>query len=281
MRRSRGVPIPVDHSSHKRGSGAKTFVNLAESMVPLLLAIVIWMLAGPMELGKPTAKRALTNIQFCVDISGSMNAQFGEGSRYDASMAAISEFLDFRDGDAFGLSFFGNSVMHWCPLTTDTSAIRCSIPFMNPRTPIQGFGGTEIGRALRECRNKLLEKEEGDRMIILVSDGSSSDLFGGNDVEIANLMKESRITVFGIHIANTDVPPPIVTITSLTGGEVFEPGDEASLAGVFQSIDNMAKAEMEKTVAEQLDNFRPYSLLGLLFLGIFVLCSYGLRYTPW
>ncbi len=281
MRHSRGVPLPLDHSLHGSGAVTKSLINLAESLAPLLLFVVIWILAGPLELGKPIAKRSLTNILFCVDISGSMTSSFGEGTRYDGSMKAINQFLDYRKGDAFGLTFFGNSVLHWCPLTTDTSAIRCSPPFMRPENAPTWFGGTEIGKALLACRKILMEQEKGDRMIILVSDGSSSDLSGGNDVAIAKRLADEGITVYAIHIAEFDVPEPIVNITTLTGGEVFNPGDEESLSAVFKRIDQMQKAEMERTVAEQLDHFVPYSLIGVLLLALLTLCSYGLRYTPW
>ena len=254
---------------------------MAESLAPLILAVIIWLLAGPVILGKPIEKRSITNIQFCVDISGSMTAKFGSGSRYDASMEAINQFLDFREGDAFGLSFFGNSVLHWCPLTTDVSAIRCSPPFMRPEIVPPWFGGTEIGKAILACRQKLMAQAEGDRMILLVSDGSSSDLSGGNDAEIAKRCFDQGIKVYAIHIADYDVPEEIVTITSLTGGEVFNPGDPEALAAVFRQIDGMEKAEVEQTVAEQLDHFGPYCAIGLIFLGISLFCSYGLRYTPW
>jgi len=280
-RRSHGVPIPVDHSKHGSGIVTRIFISLAESTPILVSMIVIWILAGPVILGKPTQKRALTNIQFCVDISGSMTSRFGEGSRYDASMEAINSFLDFREGDAFGLSFFGNAVLHWCPLTTDTSAIRCSPPFMRPEIAPPWFGGTSIGKALLSCRQLLMEQADGDRMIILVSDGASSDLSGGNDTDIAKRCIEQGIKVFAIHIANSDAPAEIVNITSLTGGEVFNPGDPDSLADVFRQIDNMQKSEIEQTIAEQLDHFTPYAFLGLLLLGISLLSTFGLRYTPW
>jgi hypothetical protein len=61
----------------------------------------------------------MTNILFCVDVSGSMGMPFGAGTRYDASMKAIESFIDRRSGDAFGLQFFGNSAIRWTPLTTD------------------------------------------------------------------------------------------------------------------------------------------------------------------
>ena len=67
-------------------------------------------------------------------------------------MAAINDFLDYREGDAFGLTFFGNSVLHWVPLTSDVSAFRCAPPFMRPDQIPSWFGGTEIGKALLACR---------------------------------------------------------------------------------------------------------------------------------
>ncbi|MCH2178902.1 MAG: VWA domain-containing protein [Mariniblastus sp.] len=281
LRTSRGLALPVDHSRHRSGRFTRILISLAESLAPLLLAIIVWISAGPLELGRPVARRQLTNILFCVDISGSMTASFGDGSRYDASMQAINQFLDYRQGDAFGLSFFGNSVLHWCPLTTDTSAVKCSPPFMRPEIVPPWFGGTEIGKALMECRKLLIEQEQGDRMIILVSDGASSDLAGGRSDEIAARMIADGITVYAIHIASSAVPAEIVKITTMTEGEVFEPGDPESLEAVFRRIDGMQKAEMERTVAEQLDHFRPYAAVGLILVVLMTLCSYGLRYTPW
>ena len=66
-------------------------------------------------------------------------------------MDAINEFLDYREGDAFGLTFFGNNVLHWVPLTTDASAVSCAPPFMRPEVAPPWFGGTEIGKALLAC----------------------------------------------------------------------------------------------------------------------------------
>ena len=121
--------------------------------------MVVLILAGPQKWDEPRSKRVLTNIEFCVDVSGSMTASFGEGTRYDASMRAINDFLDYRTGDAFGLTFFGNSVLHWVPLTTDVSAFRCAPPFMKPGRLPSWFGGTEIGKALLACRRILIERD--------------------------------------------------------------------------------------------------------------------------
>ncbi len=279
--RRHGVPLPMDHSLARHGRWWSGVVNVANSLPVLLLAVIIAMLCGPQQLSEPKTRRKLTNIQLCVDISGSMTAQFGEGTRYDASMEAINEFLDFREGDAFGLTFFGNNVLHWVPLTSDRSAVRCSPPFMSPEVVPPWFGGTEIAKALRACQKVLVEREEGDRMIILISDGFSSDLSAGNDEQIAMELRADGIVVYAIHIDSSEVPDPIVNITSLTGGEVFHPGDLEGLKAVFRRIDAMQQAELEKIAAESMDNYFPFSCLGLGLLGLALVCSFGLRYTPW
>ena len=155
-RQTSRVALPLDYSTYNRGRYWSFFINIAECFPALILAAVILVLSGPQKLSEPKSRRALTNIDFCVDVSGSMTAQFGEGTRYDASMEAINAFLDFREGDAFGLLFFGNEVLRWVPLTTDTSAFRCAPPFMDPklRNRPPWLGGTAIGKALEHCRRR-------------------------------------------------------------------------------------------------------------------------------
>lgn len=275
------VALPFDHGGQGAGAGMGVVIDLAESLPALILAAVVVLLAGPERTGEPKSKRKLTNIEFCVDVSGSMLSPFGGGTRYDASMKAINDFLDFRAGDAFGLTFFGNNVLHWVPLTSDTSAFRCAPPFMKPDNLPPWFGGTMIGKALLACKNVLISREEGDRMIVLVTDGMSFDLSDGSDEEVARTLKENNIVVYAVHISDEEVPAPIVTITSRTGGEVFNPGDPQALKTVFKRIDSMRETRVEKTVAETLDDFGPYCAAGLSVLGVSLLSMFGLRYTPW
>ncbi len=276
------VVLPFDEGVQSRGTRWGVAVSLAECLPALILAVVILLLAGPRQLSDPKTKRIMTNIEFCVDISGSMTASFGdEGTRYDGSMKAINDFLDYRQGDAFGLTFFGTNFLHWVPLTSDTSAVRCSPPFMRPESVPSWFGGTMIRKALVACKNKLLEREEGDRMIILVSDGYSSDLSGGADETIAKTLRENNIAVYAIHIAESEIPDPIVNICSLTGGQAFAPDDPNTLKTIFEQIDKMAETRLEKTTAETMDDFAPASQHGIVLLGMSLLSLFGLRYTPW
>jgi len=280
-RRGRGLVLPFDHSGAAHGSWIAFFLRCAESLPALLLALVILILAGPQKWDEPRSKRVLTNIEFCVDISGSMTARFDSGTRYDASMMAINAFLDFRKGDAFGLTFFGTNVLHWVPLTTDVSAFRCAPPFMRPGSLPYWFNGTQIGKALMACRGVLLAREEGDRMIVLITDGYSADLDGGTDEIVARRLKADNITVFAVHIAEGNPAESLERIASITGGEVFAPGDREGLVHVFERIDKMQKTRMEKTHAEAADDFWPWCLAALGILGCALLALFGLRYTPW
>jgi Ca-activated chloride channel family protein len=277
------IAFPFDHVVTKPPRIWPVILKLAESLPALLLAVVIVILAGPQQTGIPQTKRSLTNIEFCVDVSGSMSAKFGELTRYDESMKAINQFLDYREGDAFGLTFFGNAVVHWTPLTTDTSAIKCAPPFMHPDKPNRPywFGGTEVGKALLSCRDVLRARPEGDRLIILVSDGESADLYGERAEEIAALLSKDGITVLDIHVAGGEVPADILTITTLTGGEAFQPGDPETLRRVFEKIDKMVPAKMERTVGELMDNFTPFCIAALAIMGVFQLTLFNWRYTPW
>jgi Ca-activated chloride channel homolog len=275
------IVLPFDHSQAGPGRVLQVLINLAESLPAVVLALVILLLAGPLRLGEPKTKRALTNIELCVDVSGSMTTPFGDATRYDTSMRAINDFLDYRKGDAFGLTFFGNNYLHWVPLTSDVSAIRCAPPFMRPEIAPPWMNGTEIGRALLGCKKVLMERQEGDRMIVMITDGDSYDFSGGNDLVVAKELRDANIVCYSIHVSDEVVPGEIANVTQLTGGEVYAPDDADALAKVFRKIDEMVPAKLEKTLPESLDFFWPFSIAALSLLGLWVVAQLGLRYTPW
>lgn len=277
----RPLALPVDFSTVRSSRWMAATIGFAELLPTMVAAVVIVLLAGPERLGQPVSKRVMTNIELCVDVSGSMTAPFGEGTRYDGSMAAINDFVDYRKGDAFGMTFFGNNVLHWVPLTNDISAIKCSPPFMQPSRLPPWMGGTEIGKAVTACQKILTERQGGDRIIILVTDGISSDLMNGGDVELAKKLAADNITLYSIHVAEGDVPDMIVNLSHLTGGEVFEAGDPEGLREIFKKIDVMQQTRMERSSPERQDDFAPVCLTALGLLAMSVLSSFGLRYTPW
>ncbi|MEM9941596.1 MAG: vWA domain-containing protein [Planctomycetota bacterium] len=276
------VALPQDHGVAKSGRLADFLIRCFLSAAPLMLATAIILLAEPRQLDVPQAKRKLTNIEFCLDLSGSMMSRFGPGTRYDAAMKALNGFVAQREGDAFGLTVFGDNAEHWIPLTTDPSAFRCATPFLNPyRLPIGYGGGTMIGLGLRKCQEVLVTREVGDRMIILISDGASFDLGNGKEEEIARSLRDDKIVVYSIHIGDGQTPPEVSAITNITNGQSFSPQDTQALQGVFNRIDAMEVAELERTYAEVLDWFFPFAIAGISFISACLFSLLGLRYTPW
>src|SRR5687767_6121107 len=172
------VVLPYDHGTARGGRFLGKLVTTLNLTVPGLLAVAVLLLAGPQRMSQSADARVLTNLEFCLDVSGSMTAPFGDGTRADKAIEAINEYTTYRKGDAFGLTAFGTEVLHWVPLTKDLSALRSSAPFLRPERMPRYMGGTRIGHALREVQKILAGRPEGDRMIILISDGMSFDLRG-------------------------------------------------------------------------------------------------------
>jgi Ca-activated chloride channel family protein len=280
--RHRGLPLilPFDHSPARSRNWLNRLVKCIQLSVPLLLATVIAILAGPQRLAQPEQERVLTNIEVVMDVSGSMGAVCGDGKRADGALRAVSEFTSFRDGDAFGLTIFGTDVVHWVPLTKDLSVIRLAAPFVRPEQMPPHMGGTRIGHAIDAVHTKMRRLEEGDRMIILISDGASSDL-RGRAQQLGEDLAADNITLFYIHTAESEPQAETYTIASLTGGEAYTAGDPAALADVFRRIDEMKPTKVKPGAPEYVDYFDPFALAGLALLGIQLVGIMGVRFTPW
>jgi Ca-activated chloride channel family protein len=273
-----GVIMPFDHQSHgKRGRWLRWGLGAFETLPLLLLAATIVMLARPQMLKQPRAERLLSNVQICMDVSGSMS-----GGRYRMASKAITDFTSGREGDAFGLTLFGSHQIRWIPLTKDLKAIRNAMPFADPeRQPIH-MSGTAIGAALRFCKQNMeAEALEGDRMIVLVSDGDSSDLNGGQNEAVGQELKEAGILLYHIHVAEDDVPSEVVDMARITGGEAFSATDAESIKQVFHHIDKMKPAKFKQPGTMPLDHLGPFALAALMLAGVHLLGMLGARYTPW
>jgi Ca-activated chloride channel family protein len=272
-----GLVLPFDFQAHRDRRFLRWLLAGFDLAPLLLLATAIIILAGPQRLKQPKRERLLSNIQFCMDVSGSMS-----GPRYQMAREAIESFTKAREGDAFGLTIFGSSQMRWIPLTKDLAAIRNAMPFANPDHQPIHMAGTLIGAALKFCHdNMILEATEGDRLIILVSDGASSDLGAGQENEIAELLTNDRITVYHIHVAEDDIPQEVVTLARGTGGEAFAAHDSASLKAVFTHIDRMRPAAFKPRGTVPMDHFYPFAVIALCLLGVHLVGLLGMRYTPW
>ena len=279
-RRGTVVALPFDHANARRGRWLECTVKTANLLAPMLLAVSIILLAGPQRPLSQGTQRVLTNIELVLDVSGSMTAQFGDGRRADKAVEALQEFVNHRKGDAFGVTLFGTEVLHWVPLTKDLDALKHSAPFMKPEAMPPYMGGTRIGLALRSVHKILADRPKGDKMIVLISDGSSGDLRGQSD-KISSDLNGDDIVLYYIHVANGQPQQEVYDIANRTGGEAFVAGDPAALQTVFEKIDAMQPAKFKPETPIPADNFRPFALAGLSMLALQLLTLFGIRFTPW
>jgi len=276
--RPHGIVAPADHFSHRRERKfLRGFLGFFECIPLALLAVTLVVLAGPQTLQQPKRERSLTNITICLDVSGSMT-----GRNYQLASQAVDDFTRAREGDAFGLTLFGVRQIRWLPLTKDLQAIRNALPFANPENQPSHMGGTAIGAALQFCgQNMVAEATTGDRMIILVSDGMSFDLGGGVAEEIGEELKASSITVYHIHIDESDVPSDVLELVELTGGQSFAATDQANLQAIFTHIDRMKPATFSTPGTVPLDRFAPFAVALLVLAALHTIGLLGVRWTPW
>lgn len=286
--------LPLDHGTHARRRWLGRFLRVAAILPALILAAVVLILAGPQRLGPPGQARVLTSIELLLDVSGSMSSPIGYGggrnsgtgsaSRYTAAMDAITAFTSRRKGDAFGLTIFGGEVVRWVPLTKDLSAIKNATPFLDPSTMPAPLQSTRVGHALRYARDVLTsnpDAETGDRLVIIITDGFSSDLDGPIAQQIGGELRDSSIVVHAINVGEPPAPIQLADVVSPTGGRVFDAADPTSLKGIFDHIDKMHPTRSRPTEPEPVDDFFPFIASALAALALHALCLFGLRVTPW
>ena len=284
-RRGLRVPLPVDHRVHKprRWMGR---VLAAASILPAgVLALVVVLIAGPQRMSPPKDERVLTNIEIVLDVSGSMSSPMSTGAagstRFTAAMDAIADFCKKRKGDAYGLTAFGGEVVRWVPLTKDLSAIENAPKFLDPAQNPPHLMSTRVGHALKFTMGTLSQQPEGDRLIILLTDGYSSDLFGGEAMSIGQELRENNILLHSIHVGDGEAPAQLFEVVTPTGGQVFSASNPALLNRIFEDIDRMNPIRLKPSQPEPIDFFVPFAAACLSLLGVHVLTLFGLRYTPW
>lgn len=298
IRRGQPIALPFDHGRQGRGLILRFLVLAANCLPAALLDIAILFLAHPMTYTPPEVERKLNNVQFLLDTSGSMAEPYGpqtagRNRRFDSAMAAIEKFINYRQGDAFGLTIFSRNFIHWVPLTLDTQAIALSKPFIqpdNPRLDPPGsrhglpdalWGITYIGKGLLGATDLLAQRPTGDRMIIMMTDGESSDILPPRDAEIIGRLQAEKITLFAILLSDETIQPQLAAIARATGGEAFSALSGDALATVFKRIDEMKKVVVLEKRPQVVDYYDPFFIPALSLLAVSVLVLFGLRFTPW
>lgn len=234
------------------------------------LAWLAWFLlcaaaARPQQFGDaitpPTSGR---DLMLAVDLSGSMteaDMELGGAvvDRLTAAKAVLADFLDRREGDRVGLLVFGQRAYAMTPLTRDLQTVREQL-----RDAVAGLAGREtaIGDAIALAVRRLRDQQEGQRVLILLTDGVNS---AGvlTPQKAGELAKEERVrihtiafgsdggmmSVFGIPVPMPSSAAEAIDETTLrdvarqTGGRFFRARDTRELAGIYAELDRLEPVE--------------------------------------
>jgi Ca-activated chloride channel family protein len=147
--------------------------------------------------------------------------------------------------------------------------------------PERIWGFTFIAKALGGAITPLSKHAEGDRMIILITDGEGEDIGGGREREVIAQLKHHNIVVFVVAMNDRSFTPGLENIARETGGQIFKALTPEALRVVFDRIDAMKKVEIRATEPEVIDFLDPFLVPALIVLGVQILVLFGLRFTPW
>ena len=247
---------------------------------PLWTALAAWTLlviasARPQWLGDPIQLPVSgRDLMLAVDLSGSMEEEdFRLGGqwvdRLTATKSVAGDFIERRDGDRIGLILFGERAYLQTPLTFDRETVRTLL--LESAIGLAGKS-TAIGDAIGLAVKRLRARDEGSRVLILLTDGanpageidpvSAAELafqegmkiytigIGADEMIIRDFFGTRRINPSADLDENT-----LQSIAKLTGGRYFRARDTAALEDIYRLVDELEPIEQDA------QSFRPRKAL--------------------
>ncbi|WP_132976307.1 VWA domain-containing protein [Thiobaca trueperi] len=237
----------------------------------LLLATLAWILlvlaaARPQWIGEPIGLPvAGRDLMLALDISGSMEQEDYElggraVSRLMAVQAVAMRFIERRDRDRLGLILFGTQAYLQTPLTFDGATVATML-----REAVIGLAGREtaIGDAIGLAVKRLREQPDGERVLILLTDGANTA--GMLDpLDAARLAAQAGVRIHTIGIGGGEVgirtpfgmrllrqgsdfdPATLKQIAEITGGHFFSATNRDQLEAVYAELDRLEPTERDE-----------------------------------
>jgi Ca-activated chloride channel family protein len=300
--RARTLTRGVLHLPHVGVALEESAVRGLASRWSRVLAMLAWAAlllaaARPQWLGEAEdVPRSGRDLLLAVDTSGSMSTadmQVGGSAadRFSVVQMIASDFIQRRQGDRVGLILFGSNAYMLTPLTFDLKTVASQL-----RDAVIGLAGREtaIGDALGLAVKRLLDRPEGQRVVILLTDGvnnagelppeKATELAVANKVRVYTIgIGADAVTIdsfFGQRTVNPSAnlnAPMLTRMAESTGGKFFRARDTAELAGIYQEISQL------EPVADKTETLRPVDelfwlpLLAAMLLSIAGLLQPSLR----
>lgn len=279
------MDIGAQHASVTRRRWLALPAMLAWLLLVSAAARPVW-LGDPVEL--PVSGR---DLMLAVDISGSMQIEdiVMDGkpvNRLAAVKAVAGEFIERRIGDRIGLILFGSQAYVQTPLTFDRKTVQTLL-----QDSAIGLAGekTAIGDAIGLAVKRLLQNPQGNKVLVLLTDGASN---AGEvqPLKAAELAAKEGLTIYTIGIGADEmrvnslfgsqrVNPSVDldektlgAIAQATGGKYFRARDGKQLDQIYAMLDAL------QPVVQDKQTFRPQHALfywplgmAMLFAGLMTL----------
>jgi len=228
-------------------------------------------------LASPVKSKILTNtykkgynIVIDLDTSGSM----AEFNKIDAAKAVSLDFAKKRKNDALGLVVFGNIAYIASPLTFDKKTFKDILS----RIYVSIAGGkTAIYDALFLSSN-LFKNANGEKIIILLTDGMDNASITPLDVAIKKLKKE-HIKVYTIAIGGDVDLNVLKKIAHTTHGKFYIASSFKDLKSIYNDINKLTKSIIKSNI--QILNTYYYQYPLILALILFLIYLYQYRKNIW
>ena len=256
----------------------------------LLLLWTIWLAlvatcARPQWTGDPVLLPVTgRDLMLAVDISGSMGTEDMDldgqlVDRLTVVKEVVADFIGARQGDRMGLILFGTNAYLQAPLTFDLQTVNRLLV----EAPVGIAGGkTAIGDAIGLAVKRLRQRPEGERVLILLTDGANN-VGEVAPVKAAQLAADEAIRIYTIGVGADEMRLPSIFgalgarivnpsadldeetlkhIATATGGRYFRARSTSNLAEVYAIIDALEPVEQDP------ETYRPVAALYYWPLGL-------------
>jgi len=269
-----------------------------------LRAVVLWLIwlalvsasARPQWTGDPvTLPVTGRDLMLAVDISGSMGTedlQLGGQlvNRLAVVKNVVSQFVEARQGDRIGLILFGTNAYLQAPLTFDLDSVNRLLT----EAPVGIAGGkTAVGDAIGLAVKRLRNRPEGDRVLILLTDGANN-VGEVSPIKAAGLANQEEIRIHTIGVGADEMRMPSIfgvfgsrvinpsaeldeetlqAIADTTGGRYFRAQNTQRLAEIYDIIDALEPIEQDAETYRPIAALYYWPLAGAWLLVLLLVIS--------
>lgn len=228
------------------------FRKVAIAVKLLIFTLLVTAMAKPFSWNTPDGRQEKykngIDIVLAIDVSLSMYAKDFDPDRLEAAKRVAIDFVSGRKGDRIGLVVYAGEAYTACPPTLDYKVLLEQIALTSQE---HINGGTAIGVGLGTAVNRLRADSEGEKIIILLTDGTNNR----GDItpeKAAELAKAKNIRVYTIGIGTMgEAMSPVFTPFGMTWEMQPVEIDEETLKNIAKKTDGQYfRATNEKVLKE-------------------------------